>query len=152
MKTGRYTGVVKLQLVRKILRTCISGGVLCVVTLLFGFFCRCKDFCLRAESDLFLFSLYCHCQLDFHRLGSLCDQANSFFIYSFFGRVSLCCFGLRCLSFRDVCYTTASITCSLLFFYFYTNNIITIKQKQKNPIMACFIVTKYNMYKNKYSH
>ena len=35
----------------------VFGGVLCVVTLLFGFFCRCKGFCHRAESDLFLFSL-----------------------------------------------------------------------------------------------
>ena len=34
----------------------VFGGVLCVVTLLFGFFCRCKGFCHRAESDLFLFS------------------------------------------------------------------------------------------------
>ena len=36
----------------------VFGGVLCVVTLLFGFFCRCKGFCHRAESDLFLFSTY----------------------------------------------------------------------------------------------
>ena len=35
----------------------VFGGVLCVVTLLFGFFCRCKGFCHRAESDLFLFLL-----------------------------------------------------------------------------------------------
>ena len=35
----------------------VFGGVLCVVTLLFGFFCRCKGFCHRAESDLFLFSV-----------------------------------------------------------------------------------------------
>ena len=34
----------------------VFGGVLCVVTLLFGFFCRCEGFCHRAESDLFLFS------------------------------------------------------------------------------------------------
>ena len=34
----------------------VFGGVFCVVTLLFGFFCRCKGFCHRAESDLFLFS------------------------------------------------------------------------------------------------
>ena len=34
----------------------VFGGVLCVFTLLFGFFCRCKGFCHRAESDLFLFS------------------------------------------------------------------------------------------------
>ena len=34
----------------------VFGGVLCVVTLLFGFFCRCKGFCHRAESDLFLFT------------------------------------------------------------------------------------------------
>ena len=34
----------------------VFGGVLCVVTLLFGFVCRCKGFCHRAESDLFLFS------------------------------------------------------------------------------------------------
>ena len=34
----------------------VFGGVLCVVTLLFGFFCRCKGFCHGAESDLFLFS------------------------------------------------------------------------------------------------
>ena len=27
----------------------------CVVTLLFGFFCRCSGFCHRTESDLFLF-------------------------------------------------------------------------------------------------
>ena len=36
----------------------VFGGVLCVLTLLFGFFCRCKGFCHRAESDLFLFSHY----------------------------------------------------------------------------------------------
>ena len=34
----------------------VFGGVLCVVTLLFGLFCRCEGFCHRAESDLFLFS------------------------------------------------------------------------------------------------
>ena len=34
----------------------VFGGVLCVVTLLFGFFCQCEGFCHRAESDLFLFS------------------------------------------------------------------------------------------------
>ena len=35
----------------------VLGGVLCVVTLLFGFFCRrCRGFCHSAESDLFLFS------------------------------------------------------------------------------------------------
>ena len=39
-------------------RCVIFGGVLCVVTLLLGFFCRCKGFCHRAESDLFLFSSY----------------------------------------------------------------------------------------------
>ena len=33
-------------------------GVLCVVTLLFGFFCQCEGFCHRAESDLFLFSFH----------------------------------------------------------------------------------------------
>ena len=33
----------------------VFGGVLCVDTLLFGFFCRCKGFCHRAGSDLFLF-------------------------------------------------------------------------------------------------
>ena len=27
----------------------------CVVTLLFGFFCGCRGFCHRSESDLFLF-------------------------------------------------------------------------------------------------
>ena len=32
----------------------VFGGVLCVVTLLFGFFCQCEGFCHRAESDLFL--------------------------------------------------------------------------------------------------
>ena len=36
----------------------VFGGVLCVVTLLFGFFCRCKGFCHRAESDLFLLSYW----------------------------------------------------------------------------------------------
>ena len=33
------------------------GGVLYVVTLLVGFFCGCRGFCHRAESDLFLFLL-----------------------------------------------------------------------------------------------
>ena len=33
------------------------GGAFCVVTLLFGFFFRCRGFCLRTESDLFLFFL-----------------------------------------------------------------------------------------------
>ena len=32
-------------------------GVFYVVTLLFGFFCRCRGFCHRTESDLFLFLL-----------------------------------------------------------------------------------------------
>ena len=37
----------------------VSGGVFCVVTLLFGFFCRCRGFCHRTESDL-SFSLINH--------------------------------------------------------------------------------------------
>ena len=35
----------------------VFGGV-CVVTLLFGFFCRCRGFCHRTESDLFLFLFF----------------------------------------------------------------------------------------------
>ena len=35
----------------------VFGGVLCVVTLLFGYFCQCRGFCHRTESDLFLFLL-----------------------------------------------------------------------------------------------
>ena len=35
----------------------VFHGVLCVVTLLFGFFCRYRGFCHRTESDLFLFVL-----------------------------------------------------------------------------------------------
>ena len=31
-----------------------------VVTLVFGFFCGCRGFCHRTESDLFLFLLYCY--------------------------------------------------------------------------------------------
>ena len=42
----------------------VFGGVLCVVTLLFGLFCRCEGFCHRAESDLFLFS-YCQQEIVF---------------------------------------------------------------------------------------
>ena len=34
----------------------VFGGVF-VVTLLFGFFCRCRGFCHRTKSDLFLFLL-----------------------------------------------------------------------------------------------
>ena len=34
----------------------VFGGVLYVVTLLFGFFCECRGVCNRTESDLFLFS------------------------------------------------------------------------------------------------
>ena len=33
----------------------VFGGVFCVVTLLFGFLCRCRGFCHRTESDIFLF-------------------------------------------------------------------------------------------------
>ena len=33
----------------------VFGGVFCVVTLLFGFFCRCRGFSHRIESDIFLF-------------------------------------------------------------------------------------------------
>ena len=33
----------------------LFGGVFCVVTLLFWFFCGCSGFCHRTESDLFLF-------------------------------------------------------------------------------------------------
>ena len=33
----------------------VFGGVFYVVTLLFGFFCGCRGFCHRTESDLFLF-------------------------------------------------------------------------------------------------
>ena len=35
----------------------VFGGVLCVVTLLFGLFCRCNGFCHRAESDSLPFPL-----------------------------------------------------------------------------------------------
>ena len=34
----------------------VFGGV-CVFTLLFGFFCRCRGFCHRTKSDLFPFHL-----------------------------------------------------------------------------------------------
>ena len=37
----------------------VFGGVFYVVTLLFGFFCGCRGFCHRTESDLFLF-LFLH--------------------------------------------------------------------------------------------
>ena len=33
----------------------VFGGVFCVVTLLLGFSCRCRGFCHRTESDLFIF-------------------------------------------------------------------------------------------------
>ena len=36
----------------------VFGGVFYVVTLLFGFFFGCRGFCVRTESDLFLFLLY----------------------------------------------------------------------------------------------
>ena len=36
------------------------GGVICVVMLLFGFFCGCMGFCHRTESDIFLFLLLSH--------------------------------------------------------------------------------------------
>ena len=35
----------------------------CVVTLLFGFFCGCRVFCHRTESDLFLFLFHCFLKL-----------------------------------------------------------------------------------------
>ena len=35
----------------------VFGDVLYVVTLFFGFFCGCRGFCHRTESDLFLFLL-----------------------------------------------------------------------------------------------
>ena len=33
----------------------VFGGTFYVVTLLFGFFCGCRGFCHRTESDLFFF-------------------------------------------------------------------------------------------------
>ena len=33
----------------------VFGSVVYVVTLLFGFFCGCRGFCYRTESDIFLF-------------------------------------------------------------------------------------------------
>ena len=42
----------------------VFGGVVYVVTLLFGFFCGCRDFCHRTESDLFIFLLLVHVSID----------------------------------------------------------------------------------------
>ena len=39
----------------------VFGGVFCVVKLLFGFFCGCRGFCHRTESDLFLFIFIFYC-------------------------------------------------------------------------------------------
>ena len=76
----------------------------CVVTLLFGFFCPCRGFCHRTESDLFLFLMYmyrfyhelwvlskthvtrtinaretfilCHARLPEHRLNTRLNKRN----------------------------------------------------------------------------
>ena len=40
----------------------VFGGIFCVVTLLFKFFCGCRGFCHKTESDLFLFLLKVKCK------------------------------------------------------------------------------------------
>ena len=50
----------------------VLGGVVCVVTLLFGLFCRFRGFCHRIESDLFLFLFISKTQ--FTRVTSLCTS------------------------------------------------------------------------------
>ena len=47
-----------------------------VVTLLIGFFCGCRGFCHRTESDLFLFFCYPSVvyELTFYKFGELCHD------------------------------------------------------------------------------
>ena len=47
----------------------VFGGVFCVA--LFGFFCVCRGFCHRTESDLFLFSLTYLCMWQYLNLSIL---------------------------------------------------------------------------------
>ena len=56
--TSRVTVVTPSDRPKSVRNRCVIevfGGVFCVVTLLFGFFCECRGFCHRTESDLFLF-------------------------------------------------------------------------------------------------
>ena len=55
--TSGVTVVTPTDRPKSVRNRCVIGVLVafCVVMLLFGFFCGCRGFCSRTESDLFLF-------------------------------------------------------------------------------------------------
>ena len=54
----------------------VFGGVFYVFMLLFGFSCKCRGFCHRTPSDIFLFSL--NCDISQVAMGTMSSVDHSF--------------------------------------------------------------------------